>query len=122
GLLARGPVLLVLGYAFAYAGVNFAEQIGVYGMGVSLFIIGLGQLMNWLRVPERLAYSFVGLGLILYWALPTRSSGALADLGSNPGDFFISGLFLVGGAIVLFLYNADSLLNLFAGVLGRFGR
>ncbi len=122
GLLARGPVLLVLGYAFAYAGVNFAEQIGVYGMGVSLFIIGLGQLMNWLRVPERLAYSFVGLGLILYWALPTRSAGALADLGSNPGDFFISGLFLVGGAIVLFLYNADSLLNLFAGVLGRFGR
>ncbi|MBK9050065.1 MAG: ABC transporter permease [Chloroflexi bacterium] len=122
GLLARGPVLLLLGYAFAYIGVNVAEQIGVYGMGVSLFIIGLGQLMNWLRVPERLAYSFVGLGLILYWALPTRSAGALADLGSNPGDFFISGLFLVGGAIVLFLFNADALLNLFAGLLGSFGR
>lgn len=122
GLLARGPVLLVLGYVFAYAGVNFAEQIGVYGMGVSLFIIGMGQMMHWLRVPERVSYSFVGLGLILYWALPTRSSGALADLGSNPGDFFISGLFLVGGAIVLFLYNADSLLNLFAGLLGQFGR
>jgi putative ABC transport system permease protein len=28
----------------------------------------------------------------------------------------------VGGAIVIFLYNVDSLLNLFAGVLGRFGR
>ncbi|MDT8305367.1 MAG: FtsX-like permease family protein, partial [Anaerolineae bacterium] len=32
----------------------------------------------------------------------------------------ISGIFLVGGAIVLFLYNADTLLNLFAGLLGRF--
>lgn len=122
GLLARGPVLLVGGYALAYVGVNLAGQLGVYAMGVSLFIIGLGQLMSWLGLPERVAYSFVGLGLILYWALPTRDSGALADLNRNPGDFFISGLFLVGGAIVLFLYNADSLLNLFAGLLGRFGR
>ncbi len=122
GLFARGPLLLALGYAFAYIGVNVAEQIGVYALGVSLFIIGLGQFAHWLRLPDRLAYSFVGLSLILYWALPTRSSGALADLGSNPGDFFISGLFLVGGAIVLFLYNADALLNLFAGALGRFGR
>jgi putative ABC transport system permease protein len=122
GLFARGPVLLALGYTFAYVGVNVAEQIGVYALGVSLFIIGIGQLGHWLRLPDRLAYSFVGLGLILYWALPTRSSGALADLGSNPGDFFISGMFLVGGAIVLFLYNADALLNLFAGLLGRFGR
>jgi hypothetical protein len=120
GLLARGPVLLALGYAFAYVGVNVAEQIGVYALGVSLFIIGLGQLAHWLRVPSRFAYSFVGLALILYWSLPTRSEGRLAELGSNPGDFFISGIFLVGGAIVLFLYNADSLLNLFAGVLGRF--
>jgi putative ABC transport system permease protein len=122
GLFARGPVLLVLGYAFAYVGVNVAEQIGVYAMGVSFFIIGLGQLAHWLRVPARLSYSFVGAALILYWSLPTRSAGRLAELGSNPGDFFISGLFLVGGAIVLFLYNADALLNLFAGLLGRFGR
>jgi putative ABC transport system permease protein len=120
GLFARGPVLLALGYVFAYVGVNVTGQIGVYAMGVSLFIIGLGQLAHWLRVPGRIAYSFVGLALILYWALPTRSDGRLAELSSNPGDFFISGIFLVGGAIVLFLYNADSLLNLFAGVLGRF--
>lgn len=122
GLLARGPVLLALGYLFAYVGVNVAKQLGVYALGVSLFIIGVGQLAHWLRVPDRLAYSFVGLSLILYWALPTRSGGALDELGRNPGDFFISGLFLVGGAIVLFLYNADALLNLFAGLLGRFGR
>lgn len=122
GLFARGPILLVFGYLLAYMGVNVAEQIGVYALGVSLFIIGLGQLFHWIGLSSRLSYSFVGLSLILYWALPTRSSGALADLGSNPGDFFISGVFLVGGAIVLFLYNADFLLNLFAGVLGRFGR
>ncbi len=122
GLFARGPVLLGLGYLFAYIGVNVAEQIGVYALGVSLFIIGLGQLFHWIGLSSRWSYSFVGLALILYWALPTRNGGKLAELGSNPGDFFISGLFLVGGAIVLFLYNADFLLNLFAGVLGRFGR
>ena len=122
GLLARGPVLLALGYAMAWVGVNVAEQSGVYGLGVSLFLIGLGQLLHWIRLSARLSYSLVGLSLILYWSLPTREVGRLADLNSNPGDFFISGIFLVGGAIILFLYNADSLLNLFAGVLGRMGR
>jgi putative ABC transport system permease protein len=122
GLLARGPVLLVLGFLFAWVGVNVAEQAGVYGMGVAIFIIGLGQLLAWAGVPTALAYSGVGLGLILYWSLPTREVGRLAELGTNPGDFFVSGLFLVGGAILLFLYNAERLLSLFAGLLGRLGR
>lgn len=122
GLAARGPLLLVVGYAFAWAGVNQLQLSSPYTMGVSLFFIGLGQLLHWLGVPSRWAYSAIGLSLILYWALPVRAVGELAQLETTPGDFFISGLFLVGGAIVLFLYNADSLLNLFAGVLGRFGR
>lgn len=122
GLFARGPVLIILGYLLAWIGVNIAGQAGVYGLGVSLFLIGLGQLISWIGIPTRWAYSLTGLALILYWALPTREVGALAKLGTNQGDFFISGLFLVGGAIVLFLYNADALLNLFAGIIGRLGR
>ncbi|MFN2227885.1 MAG: ABC transporter permease [Anaerolineae bacterium] len=122
GLFARGPVLLAIGFLFAWVGVNVAGQAGVYGLGVSLFFIGLGQLAAWLRVPQRLAYSLIGLSLILYWSLPTREVGALAELGTNPGDFFISGLFMVGGAIVLFLYNAEQLLTFFAGLLSRLGR
>lgn len=122
GLLARGPFLLALGLGFAWVGVNLAEQGGVYGMGVALFVVGLGQLAVWVGMPDRGAYSLVGLALVLYWSLPTRSVGRLAELGSNPGDFFISGMFLVGGAILLFLYNADQLLSLFAGVLSRMGR
>jgi putative ABC transport system permease protein len=122
GLAARGPLLMVLGYSLAWVGVNLAGQNGVYGMGVSIFIIGLGQLFHWLRLPASLAYSFTGLSLVLYWALPTRELGRLAELGNNPGDFFISGMFLVGGAIMLFLYNADRLLNLFARVFGGAGK
>ncbi|NIM96008.1 MAG: FtsX-like permease family protein [Anaerolineales bacterium] len=122
GLFARGPVLLVMGFLFAWVGVNVAKQSGVYGLGVSMFLIGFGQLLAWLLVSDRVAYSLTGIALILYWSLPLRSVGALAELDSNPGDFFISGLFLVGGAITLFLYNAEALLNLFAGLLGRFGR
>ena len=122
GLMARGPVLLVGGYALAWVGVNLAEQSGVYAMGVSLFFIGAGQLLNWIGLSERLSFSLVGLSLVLYWSLPLRGVGGLAELGNNPGDFFISGLFLVGGAILLFLYNADNLLNLFGGLLSRMGR
>ncbi len=122
GLLARGPILLAIGFLFAWVGVNLAEQAGVYGMGVSLFIIGLAQFASWLGLSKRAAYSLAGLSLILYWSLPTREVGRLAELGTNPGDFFISGLFMVGGAILLFLYNAEQLLTLFAGLLSRFGR
>ncbi len=122
GLLARGPVLLVLGFAMAWAGVNAAGQAGVYGLGVALFLIGLGQAAAWIGLRRRWAYSLIGLALILYWALPTREMGRLAELDTNPGDFFISGLFMVGGAIMLFLYNAEQLLSLFAGLLGRLGR
>jgi len=122
GLFARGPVLLVLGFMFAWVGVNVAKQGGVYGLGVAIFFVGLGQLAAWIGISQRLAYSLTGLALVLYWVLPTREVGALAELGSNPGDFFIGGLFMVGGAIMLFLYNADELLSLFAGVLGRLGR
>ncbi|MGD8904620.1 MAG: ABC transporter permease, partial [Anaerolineae bacterium] len=122
GLLARGPVLLAIGFLFAWVGVNIAEQAGVYGMGVSLFLIGLGQFLAWVGISKRAANSLSGLSLILYWSLPTREIGRLAELGTNPGDFFISGLFMVGGAIILFLYNAEQLLTLFAGLLSRFGR
>jgi putative ABC transport system permease protein len=122
GLLARGPILMGLGFLFAWVGVNVAEQAGVYGMGVALFLVGLGQLSAWLGLSERLAYSLTGLALILYWSLPTRELGRLAELGTNPGDFFISGLFMVGGAILLFLYNAEQLLVLFGGLLSRLGR
>jgi putative ABC transport system permease protein len=122
GLFARGPILLAVGFLFAWIGVNVAEQAGVYGLGVALFLIGLGQFAAWIGLPARAAYSLTGLSLILYWSLPTRSVGRLADLGTNPGDFFISGMFMVGGAIILFLYNAEQLLTLFAGVLSRLGR
>ncbi len=122
GLLARGPILMGFGFLFAWVGVNVAEQAGVYGMGVALFLIGLGQFSAWIGLSERLAYSLTGLALILYWSLPTRELGRLAELNSSPGDFFISGLFMVGGAILLFLYNAEQLLVLFAGVLSRLGR
>jgi putative ABC transport system permease protein len=121
GLLARGPLLLVLGYLFAWVGVNVAGQAGVYGMGVAFFFIGLGQLAAWLILPARWAYTFVGLALVLYWSLPARSVGALAELETNSGDFFISGLFMVGGAILLFLFNAELLLDRFAGLLSRLG-
>jgi putative ABC transport system permease protein len=122
GLTARGPVLLVLGWLLAWVGVNQAGQIGVYSFGVSLFWIGLGQLAVWIGLPQRPVWSLVGVTVVLWWALPVRATGGLAALDSNPGDFFISGIFLVGGAILIFLYNADMLLNLFAGALGRFGR
>jgi putative ABC transport system permease protein len=122
GLLARGPILMAIGFLFAWVGVNVAGQAGVYGLGVSLFFIGMGQFATWMGLPERAAYSLSGLALILYWVLPTREIGRLAELGTNPGDFFISGLFMVGGAILLFLYNAEQLLTLFGGLLGRLGR
>ena len=52
---------MALGFLFAWVGVNVAGQAGVYGLGVALFLIGAGQFVAWVGLPERAAYSLTGL-------------------------------------------------------------
>ena len=93
-----------------------------FWIGLSLAIIAAGSLVRRFGIPERLAYSAAGLGLIAVslgsFALDDHST-RLAELVGGLEMFFLFGMMLVTGAVWVTMYNAGSLL---AGVAALFRR
>lgn len=93
-----------------------------FWIGASMAIISAGSLARRLGVPERLAYSAAGLGLMAVWLgsfYVDDHIKRLAELGGGIEMFFLSGMMLVTGAVWVTMYNAGSLLT---GVAALFRR
>lgn len=74
------------------------------------------------ELAERVAFSLLGLALTVYWALPSRAlqeSLGIPEMSSGPEMLFISGIMIVGGAVLVLMYNTDLLLRLVLLALGR---
>jgi len=130
-LAKRGPLTIVLGVLLGWAGIA-SVQAFPYSLGVSLVLIGIGL---WLRaglrhtamrldLQDRIAYSFAGIALLVYWALPfgTFDFLGLPEFKSGIEMFFLSGIMMVAGAVWTIIYNSDLLLRGMVAALGRFGR
>ncbi len=119
GLFSRGILTLALGVAVTGLGC-ITHKVIIFGSGMSLMIVGIGLLIKWLTGRERGAMSFIGLGLIIFWSLPLqRLEPVFPRLEGGIGDFFVIGVLLVVGAILLLMYNADRVIDVFSRVLGR---
>jgi putative ABC transport system permease protein len=126
-LTGRGPLVVVLGLLSMRAGQGLGSAF-FFDMGVSLVLIGLGLTIRWvLRVrrtrPERrdrIAFSFAGIGLLIYWALPADALDFLPDLEGGPEMFVLSGVMMVAGAVWTIIYNSDLLLGLVSLLLSPF--
>jgi putative ABC transport system permease protein len=137
-----GPFTLLLGLLLTPMGIQ-NKNLAAYSMGVSLVIIGAGLLLrgllrtllrrfgrgrawNTVDLPDRIAFTLLGLALTAFWSLPTRVLQdllGLPDMSSGPEMLFIAGVMIVGGAVLVIIYNADLLLRLIllaAGGLPRF--
>ncbi|MEO8285143.1 MAG: FtsX-like permease family protein [Chloroflexota bacterium] len=93
-----------------------------FWIGTSAAIIAAGMLARRFGVPERLAYSAAGLGLM------TACLGSfyldhyikrLAELGGGVEMFFLFGIILVAGAVWVAMYNAGSLITGIAALFRR---
>ncbi len=118
------------GLAFGIAGValggfmaaNAGTAAAPFAFGVSLAILASTLILGRLRLPSRLIYSLAGAALTIFWALPAEQSDRL--FGKHQGNiemFFISGLMMVAGAILLLINNTEIILavtNAF-GLVGR---
>src|SRR5215207_2587202 len=94
-----------------------AEQMGLYMLGLSLLIVGAALVARIFRLPDRIAFSLAGLGLLALWLLPVDV--APPEMSQGIDLFFISGIMIVIAAVWVVIYNSDLLLRAIVAVFGR---
>lgn len=133
-----GPFTLLLGLILTPLGIQ-AASAAPYSVGVSFVIIGgslvlrgllgplfrrlaRGQAWNPDALRDRIVYTFMGLVLTVYWAMPSKAleeKFGIPDMSGGPEMLFISGILIVSGAVLVIMYNTDLLLRLILIILGR---
>jgi len=117
--LAMGIGLPIIGVLLALSGLQSA-QLGPFSLGVSLVIVGLALLARRFGLPERVAFTAAGVGLLAYWLMPARVLDTfLPEMEQGIEMFFISGIMLVIGGVWVVIFNSELLLRLVVAVFGR---
>lgn len=122
---ATGPLTFLLGAVLLPAGIRDAVASS-YSLGASFIIIGAGMMLRRglalvfrqrLELSERIAFTLMGAGLVAFWSLPFDAL-ITKTFQAGPEMFFISGILLVAGAVMVVMYNADLLLRAILSLLG----
>jgi putative ABC transport system permease protein len=115
-----GLTAMALGALLTVSGAGAAEGVQ-FILGVAMFVIGAVPVAQALGVPQRLAYTAAGLGIVVFCLLPFDWLDALAgsNLKMNFAVWTLSGLLIVLGAAWTIVYNADILLGAVMAVFGR---
>ena len=91
-------------------------------LGTSLVIIGIPVLARRFGLPDRIAFSAAGVGLVVWWLLPFDALDfMLPDMEQDISMFFLSGIMLVMGGVWTVLYNSDLITEAAVRLLGRIG-
>jgi putative ABC transport system permease protein len=119
----KGLILTILipvvGIFLAISGLQ-GEQLSFFMLGISLVIIGLPLLARRFGISDRVAFTIAGLGLIVWWLLPSDAlESFLPEMQQGIEMFFISGIMLVIGAVWTVIYNSELLLALIVRIFGR---
>ena len=102
----------------------------LFHTGASLAIIAIGLTIRWLLGKagvrparrDRIAFTFAGLALLVYWALPIDSLQkwfGVPEFGAGIEQFFVGGIMMVAGAVWAIMYNSDILLGALTFRAGR---
>ena len=127
GRLVRGPLLLVAGILLMVTGSR--QELTRLLIGATCALIGAAQVLDWALgrrtgmrpgARARVTYSLIGCGLLALWGLPwdrllpaaptsADPAALLGGAGSTALYFILSAPLLILGAIMLVVFNADSL-------------
>lgn len=133
-----GPFTLLLGLFLASMGIRNANG-AAYSLGVSFVIIGAGLMLrgllrlllrrfardkawNTVELPDRIAYTILGLALTGFWALPShfvQDVFGVPEMSMGPEMLFISGILIVAGAVLVIMYNTELLLRVILSAVGH---
>ncbi len=116
------PALLpALGLLILFSGLQ-QKQFAAYALGSSLAIIGVPLLGRRLGLPDRAAFTAIGVALLGFWLTPGRYHPLKGESSTGMEMFILSGMMLVAGAVWLVMYNSDVLLAIITGLFGRLRR
>ena len=130
-IVRQGWPIIVVGVLIIAAGLVIDEVVVSLGVGLSLFyigvsvvIVGVGQLMRTVLGRSsgagRVVGTLEGLGLLVFWSLPLDSYDALVgELEAGPEIFVLSGVAMVGAAVWLIMNNTPVVVAIVYGILGR---
>ena len=130
-LVIRGPLAIIIGYALLrWSQSNHSGFL--YGMGISLAIIGFGLTIRWIlgifhirpTKRDRIAFSIAGVSLLIFWMLPVKTFIFLdpPSTTESPEMFILAGVMMIVGAVWTIIYNSELLLNFFTLLLRPFHR
>lgn len=137
GIVLRGTMLfLLLGVGGYLTWLGRDQGQTVTFVGATLLLVGMGWGGAWLgrrwtsgkaALRLRIAYTFIGVGLLALWGVPWSSvlDTDLPWFNQEPGftllSFALSGPAIIIGAIMVVMFNADSLAGLFVRLVGGIG-
>jgi len=104
-------VLFALGVLLTWAGLN-NEDATPFNIGVSLVILAVVPLLQWLRAGDRVAFTAPALVLLVWWMLPADTwDFLLPEMSADFNIFVASGLIMVTAATWVIMFNSDLLLR-----------
>ena len=118
--LVYAALLLLIGGGLTMTGVS-AEQLALFGLGMTTWPFGVALILRFFGVPSRPVFSLVGIWILFFWLLPDSQFTSI--FGEFDGDFelfFVSGICLVIGATILIVQNTDILLHFVTALGGLF--
>ena len=123
----RGWLTLLLGLIIVHLGVSEGQD-SIFYTGASLMVIGMGLMLRKVlqraslrpEVRDRIAFSAMGVLMLVFWGLPPDTfDGLTGPLSGDIEMMFVSGIFMVTAAVWTVMYNADLLLRAFNFLTGR---
>lgn len=125
----RAGLLALVGGALLALAVRL-EQLGLWGLGLSVLVFGGAVAARWwlarsgLPGADRLVWSAVGLWLLWYWGRPltTIASGRDFPTAGHVEVFVLGGVLMVLGAVWVTVYNLVTPLRGLELILARLPR
>ncbi|MCB9151595.1 MAG: FtsX-like permease family protein [Caldilineaceae bacterium] len=133
--VAMGPILIAAAIWLLFiSGLRLGPALAQ--LGTSLLLFGAALTLGWLLslsgmradTRNRIAYSLLGFGLLIVWTMSWERWSALLDVNLLERDptvavlsIGLSGPLIILGAILVVMYNADSLFWAISRLLGGIG-
>ncbi len=126
----QGWFALIIGVAISYLGAETQERASIFGLGISLLIIGIGLVTRKLLqrtnirhdIRDRIVFTFMGISILSFWILPVPYEKITGELEGGPDILFASGVTMVAAAVWTIMYNSDLIVRLATFLTGRSGK